>query len=420
MEMNKKKIGFYLDARRLGDWSWDAFLQGNIGMSGTDAQALKLIYDLTDHYSIYLFINTKAVSHRKMRVLTVSDLKEAATLAKKNNLDLLIFNNRGNAETLQGIKTLNRLEQNFILWDQNGPTAEYENLLSSSKHLKRIVCVSRSHANSHRHKGYFNKIIYIYNGNDYEPMEQDRTGDDHLNIGFVGAVDETKGFHWVAHAWPAIKSALPNATLTVIGSIKTHDKTRATGSLGISTPEFEDKYIKRCFGDTMEEINAQGVKFTGNISPNEMRHYFRQLHLGIVNPNHRGASYETFCVSAIDLQAHRIPVVGANIGGLKETVLHGHTGVLINKSNQLAETVIELLNDRKKLWHLASNAERWVSANFSRKKVTDEWLSTIDGVLENKINIPLHIQASELTLKLVAQEFVRRSKRLLISQASVI
>jgi len=401
----KNKIGIYLDLKKVGNWDWQSFLNGDVGMSGTDGQSLLLVNDLSEFYDVYLFSNTDIKEYKGIRATKVTDAEEAAALARQLELKVLILNDHSDEATIKAINKLEELKQPFILWDHNGPTASFETILAGTHSLKRIVCVSKAQANWHRHRRFFSKVTYIYNGQDY-PLKNIKEKKSAHNIGYLGAVSESKGFHWVAKAWPQIKQAFPDATLTVIGSIKTHNKNSQTGEFGIAIPEFEDKYIKPYLGNTLDEINKNGVNFTGHISPNEMPSYMDKLDLGVVNPNMDGSN-ETFCVSAIDFQANGVPVIGASAGGLTETVNNGKTGILINDSNKLADAVIKLLNDKEKLLFLSRNGNNWVRQNFSRAGICERWRNLIEDVIDDKENEGVNFNLSDISVKLLAKEAIR-------------
>jgi glycosyltransferase involved in cell wall biosynthesis len=343
----------------------------------------------------------------------VPDLEEAAIKARELSVDILIFNNRDDSNTINGIKKLDKLHQPFILWDQNGPSPLLDKIVTQSHFLKRIVCVSKNHANSHRHKKFFPKITWIYNGVNSRCINKKNdnsiTG---IRIAYIGAIGETKGFQWVAKAWPEIKMKFPTATLTVIGSIKTHDKMRRTGDLQIAEPAFEEKFIKPYLGKTEEMLEQNGIEFTGHISPNQIDGKLKDVILGIVNPNINNG-IETFCVSAIDFQVRHIPVIGGNAGGLKETVKNKKTGILINDSSELANVVIKLLSDPEHLEYLQGNCAEWVQENFSRKKIVEDWKNLIVTVLNGEQNKKIRISIKELNARLFAKELIRIKNNLI-------
>ncbi len=406
----KRTVGFFFDSEKVEAWSWEEFLNGDIGMNGTDGQLLSLVNDLSAFFTVYFFTNASGKNYKNFKTVKVANLEEAVIKAKELPVDILIFNNRDDTNTINGIKQSDELQQPFILWDQNGPAPSFDKILTGSNSLKRIVCVSKNHANSHRHKKFFPKITWIYNAVNPRGLEKNYNSPA-TSIAYIGAMGETKGFQWVAKAWPKIKMKFPMATLTVIGSIKTHDKTRHTGDLEIAEPLFEEKFIKPFLGKTAEMLEKNGIEFTGHISPNQIDGKLKDVVLGIVNPNINYGT-ETFCVSAIDFQVRHIPVIGGNAGGLKETVKNKKTGILINDSNELADAVIKLLSDRKNLEFLTGNCAAWVEKNFCRKKIVEDWKNLITEVLNEKKNKEIEISIKDLDLKLFAKELIRIKNRL--------
>src|SRR5450432_1193922 len=99
----KRKIGFFFDAVKLGDFDFESFLKGDIGMSGTESQLFYLIDSLQQSYEVILFSNWNNKTYRKINTVTVTNLFEAAILAKKNNIELMIFTSREDEATKKGI-----------------------------------------------------------------------------------------------------------------------------------------------------------------------------------------------------------------------------------------------------------------------------------------------------------------------------
>jgi glycosyltransferase involved in cell wall biosynthesis len=88
--------------------------------------------------------------------------------------------------------------------------------------------------------------------------------------------------------------------------------------------------------------------------------------------------YENAPMSVLESFAMGKPVIGADIGGIPEMVLHGQTGWTFESANVLALT--ELLSNVKassadSLATLGKNARDFVSSNFTRKRYTEEILS---------------------------------------------
>ena len=60
--------------------------------------------------------------------------------------------------------------------------------------------------------------------------------------------------------------------------------------------------------------------------------------------------YETFPMTVLEAYACGKPVIASNVGGLKDLVINGETGLLVEPGNkeQLAKNILYLLNDKGK------------------------------------------------------------------------
>lgn len=71
--------------------------------------------------------------------------------------------------------------------------------------------------------------------------------------------------------------------------------------------------------------------------------------------------------SVLEAFAAQVPVVGTNAGGMKETILHQHTGLVANigDDQRLAQNIELLLRDAELNYQLIKNAELFVKESFS-------------------------------------------------------
>jgi glycosyltransferase involved in cell wall biosynthesis len=83
--------------------------------------------------------------------------------------------------------------------------------------------------------------------------------------------------------------------------------------------------------------------------------------------------YETFPMSVLEAYACSKPVIASNVGGLKELILNGETGLLFESENieQLANNILSLINDREKSKKIGIKGKQFVYDNFSIERITD-------------------------------------------------
>ncbi|HEX6701082.1 MAG TPA: glycosyltransferase [Gaiellaceae bacterium] len=86
--------------------------------------------------------------------------------------------------------------------------------------------------------------------------------------------------------------------------------------------------------------------------------------------------FEGLCLAVIEAQAAGVPVVATPVGGIRETVVDGETGLLVPPSDPaaLAEAIRRLLEDRAAAETMAAEAKRRVRARFSVERMVEETL----------------------------------------------
>jgi glycosyltransferase involved in cell wall biosynthesis len=77
----------------------------------------------------------------------------------------------------------------------------------------------------------------------------------------------------------------------------------------------------------------------------------------------------------IEAMQSRKAIIAAHLGGIPELIVNNETGVLIEPSAQnLANTLIELIEDKNKRESMGNNAYLYASQELTWQKITDEYL----------------------------------------------
>ena len=86
--------------------------------------------------------------------------------------------------------------------------------------------------------------------------------------------------------------------------------------------------------------------------------------------------FEGLCLAVIEAQAAGVPVVATPVGGLRETVVDGETGLIVptRDPSALAAAIRRLLDDRAAAEAMAAEAKRRVRERFSVERMVDETL----------------------------------------------
>jgi D-inositol-3-phosphate glycosyltransferase len=124
------------------------------------------------------------------------------------------------------------------------------------------------------------------------------------------------------------------------------------------------------------------VYFAGRKGRDLLKYYYSAADLFITTP-----WYEPFGITPLEAMACGTPVIGANVGGIKYSVVDGETGALVSPDNpvELAEKVSELLADQDELQRLSRNAIQRVNRHFTWKSVAEKMNILYEDIIHSKL-----------------------------------
>ncbi len=190
------------------------------------------------------------------------------------------------------------------------------------------------------------RIQSIPNGVDVDHFSPSQISSSEPTILFIGRLSPEKGLHVLMSALPRVFEAVPNVRVQLIGAEKKAapdfiDPGREDPDVQALGPLYRGSYVAYLKGMIPEKMKDR-VAFEGAISHEELPAYLRKATV-LVNPSIR----ETFGMSLIEAMASGCPVIASKIGGMKDLVSDGETGLLItrNDADALAEALISLLNN---------------------------------------------------------------------------
>ena len=130
-----------------------------------------------------------------------------------------------------------------------------------------------------------------------------------------------------------------------------------------------DPEINRLKAIAAEEGVIDFITFAGRKSRDELKYYYSAADVFITTP-----WYEPFGITPLEAMACGIPVIGANVGGIKYSVADGVTGFLVppNDPQALANKAGILLNDEKLMAVMKKNALQRVNSIFTWRNVCDQ------------------------------------------------
>ena len=232
----------------------------------------------------------------------------------------------------------------FVLWERL--VVDRLVLISCSE----IISVSKSCAQQvERARKFDRKLKVIYNGipqdkNSVPTLEAKRKvlklSPDNKVIGAIGDYEELKGHAYLVQAFDRVKAKFPEAKLILIGSS--------------ASPYFLE--LKRIIE---RSPNRGNITLTGYLS--EARNYVECFDL-LVQPS---IAYEGFGLALLEAMLYKKPVIGTSVGGIPEVI--GDAGYIVEPKNskQLAEKIIDLLEDPGKAGRLGEKGFQRLRENFS-------------------------------------------------------
>jgi glycosyltransferase involved in cell wall biosynthesis len=411
-------IALYFPCDHLADWSLESFKSGNLPLSGTDSMILNLSFALSAAGNgVTLLVNSLpkgATAWQSLNVVFVENAQMAVSKAACMGCVIGIFTITKH-EILRGIvDTAEVLKFPILLWAHNGPDAISRDMVASSSIVRRLIAVSASQVDCFRDHPVFYKTSVIPNfiNADFWRRPANRVIPAPLRVCFLGSLTPSKGFHHLARAWPKVRKQLPTAMLEVVGSARLYDGVAKLGQLGVASPEYERQRLVPYLGGTLFSAQSRGVTFHGLLPPNKIREVLWRSAVAVVNPNCAG-SLETFCLSAVEAAAASVAVIGARRQGLRETVEHNQSGILIGRESCLSDAIISLLLNPVRAAKLGDYGEKCVATRFSVMRGVAMWEELICKTLSGAFSPGVEFSISRTDSYVAAREFLRIVKLLI-------
>lgn len=182
------------------------------------------------------------------------------------------------------------------------------------------------------------RFATVYNGVDLDRFqtagdEPDGDAEDGGEILFVGRLSPEKGIHTLCAAFDLLADRHPAARLTIVGppgpglrefviDISDDPDVRALARF-YPRVHVGDTYRDECL-DLVRPAHRGRVSFTGSLPQAELPQLYRRAAV-VANPS----LSEAFGFSLVEAMACARPVVATAVGGMKEIVADGTTGLLV-------------------------------------------------------------------------------------------
>ncbi len=161
----------------------------------------------------------------------------------------------------------------------------------------------------------------IYNGRHMPSIKPQTLRFDTPTLLCLGRLSEEKGFDIALEAFITVCECIPNAQLIIAGD-------------GDERAALEKQAVDLGIADA--------VTFSGRIHPDRVPELINQSTIVVVPSRH-----EQFGLVALEAAQMARPVVASRVGGLKEILIHKHTGLLVAPTDDqaLAESIIFLIEN---------------------------------------------------------------------------
>lgn len=191
--------------------------------------------------------------------------------------------------------------------------------------------------------------------NDYFKVNQNE-----LVISLVGRINSWKGQQLLLEAFNKIAQKYDNIKLVYLGSAPPNQ-------------EFFEINLRNKISEYGLNERVIIIPFQENIWP-----FWDSIDIAVVP----STEPEPFGMVAIEAMLSKKPVVAANHGGLTETVLHNHNGLLFepNNAESLAISLEELINDESKRKQFGENGYYRTIEHFSLEKHVEKFEAIFEKI----------------------------------------
>lgn len=175
---------------------------------------------------------------------------------------------------------------------------------------------------------------------------------------YLGRLKNYKNIDIAIKAFAKVYSEYPNAVLSIVGSGETYPKLK--------------KLVEKL---SLEE----SVRFLGKVTDEQKLKLLSENWM-MLQPS----QMEGWGITVIEANSCGTPVIASSVNGLKDSVVDGKTGLLVQAKNidQFSEAMMELVRNNEFRARLSENAYNW-SQNFSWNKSATDFQLLIDKCISS-------------------------------------
>lgn len=184
-------------------------------------------------------------------------------------------------------------------------------------------------------------------------------------IAFLGSFFKYEGLEFLIKSIKQIVKKIPNVHVLLVGGGNESDNlVKLANDLDVS----------------------QYITFTGRIDYNEITKYYSLVDLLVFPRENIRLTQLVTPLKPLEAMAQGIPVIASDIGGHREMIKHGETGLLFTPEdpNELAQTVVKLLSDDQLKEKLVANGLAYVTHTRNWKNTASAYLPAYEQLIAKK------------------------------------
>lgn len=230
--------------------------------------------------------------------------------------------------------------------------AIYEHCLTHflKKYVTKYYGVSQGACDWQKHFGIKSKGVWYNSINDFSKgIKINKTKDNNINILYAGRILKQKGIIDLVESFIKLSKKYDNIYLTIAGD----------GNLL--------KFLK-------ENYKTDRINFLGKVDFDELKKLYAITDIFVYAP----IWPEGLPTSILEAGLMKCAVLGSPQGGIKEIIIDGKTGLIINDRDSLYKAIEKLIKDDKLRNQLSNNLYKKVSSEFLWEKTVLKILKDID------------------------------------------
>jgi len=185
---------------------------------------------------------------------------------------------------------------------------------------------------------------------------------------FAGRLIRVKGLYYLIKALPEVLKQQPKTKLLIVGS----------------GPE---KSRLMQLSAELEIINR--IVFIDEVLQEDLIPLYSMADI-LILPSIIDVTGETEGLGVVLLEAMacRVPVIGSNVGGIKDIIIDGETGLISEQKNSdsLAEKILQLLSDEQLRKKVIENGFKLVKEKFAWEAISDRFMNIYMEVIKKGNN----------------------------------